>query len=68
MKNIFTANVKLSPFALKLRKKRLEKDYSYKDLSDLSGIAVSKLVSFEYDKENPNDIELHHLTELLDIK
>lgn len=68
MKEIFTANVQLSSFALKLREKRLEKNYSYKDLSDLSGIAVSKLVSFEYDKEIPNHIELLRLKELLDIK
>lgn len=68
MKEVFTANIQLSPFALKLREKRIGKNYSYKDLSDMSGISFSKLVAFEYDKEIPNDIEIIRLKEFLNIK
>lgn len=65
MKDNFTANVELSLLALKLRNLRLQKGYDYKSLSLACGISVSKLVSFEYDKAIPTDLEYSCIMEQL---
>lgn len=58
MKDTFIPNVHLSRIALTIRGLRLQKGLDYKSLSELCNISVSKLVSFEYDKETPSDLEL----------
>lgn len=65
MKEEVTLNIKLSPFALRLRSMRLNKELSLADLSKLTGIPVNDIVSYESDKKTPNKKNFEKIIKIL---
>ncbi len=60
-----TLNIQLSPFALKLRTLRLQKNLSTETLSMLTKIAQEDIIAFETDKKVPTAEEKQILFDFL---
>ena len=60
-----TLNIELSPFALKLRTLRIQKNLSTETLSNITGIKEEDLISFETDKKVPMEEEKQILFDIL---
>lgn len=54
-----TLNIQLSALALRLRRLRMEKHISQKQLAKVCGIDVADIIAFENDKKKPTQKELN---------
>lgn len=61
----FTANVKLSETARKIRSMRLRKNLTIEQVAEKTGIDASVIFEFETDKASPTDGEIDKLLEVL---
>lgn len=64
-KEEITVNVALSPMALHLRKLRMAKKLSQKQVAKLCGLPLETIVAFECGQKTPSDKELELITHLI---